>query len=302
MSNTKLLSTDTSVLTQRLQNAEKSIIFLQREHASTLASLHEEITKLQQEYSDLTFQLTIGGTVINSVDDSKIRKTVEQLENELYQYKDKIKDLNENLEEKEKLLKDYENRLIVNDRKHALELHKQYDKQRELKIELEHRSILIAELTNQLHREKQHQQNVRNRIQLGQILLPNKPTKLKYNDEQQQRQLLPSNRHISKRSSSPSNQSSTDQELTKVLFIGRRPTPPQQLQLISSKNIESHNEQLYTKRQRQLLNSHTENMDLNKITSSRPTNKLSTVLPPIVSKKMPLKAFATITLQREGDA
>ncbi|CAF2365765.1 unnamed protein product [Rotaria sp. Silwood2] len=303
MSDRKFLSTDTSILTQRLQNAENSITFLQREHASTLASLHEEIAKWQQKCSDLAFQLTIDGTVINSTDDRKLRKIVEQLENELYQYKDKINDLNKSLEEKEKRLKDYENRLIVNDRKHALELHTQYDKQRELKIELEERSILTAQLTNQLHQEKQHQQNVRNRIHLGQIILPNKSNKLKYTGEQQQQQqLLPSGRHISKRSSSLSNQTSSDQELTKVLFVGRPPTPPQQLQLLSSKSIESYNEQLYTKRQRQLLNNNTEKTNLNKVTSSRPTIKLSTVLPPIISRKMPLKALATITLQREGEA
>ncbi|CAF0732037.1 unnamed protein product [Rotaria sp. Silwood1] len=303
MSDKKFLSTDTSILTQRLQNAEKSIIFLQREHASTLGNLHEEVDKWQQKCSDLNFQLTINGTVINSTDDSKLRKTVQELENELYQYKDKVRDINKRLEEKDKLLKDYDNRLIVNERKHALELHKQYDKQRELKIELEERSTLIAQLTNKLHQEKQHQKKVRNRIHLGQIILPNKPTKLTYNDEQQQQQLLSTGRHISKRSSSLSNQISSDQELTKVLFIGRLPpTPQQQLQLISSKSIESHNEQLYTKRQRQLLNNNTENTDLNKITSSRPAIKLSTALPPIVSRKMPLKALPTTTLQREGEA
>jgi hypothetical protein len=232
---------------------------------------------------------------------------VEQLENELHQCKDKIKTLNKILEDKEKLVNDYENRLIVNDRKHALALHTQYDKHRELKIELEQRSSLIAQLTNQLHREKQHQQNICNRIRLGQIILPNKPTKLKNNDEpqqqQQQQQYLSSVRRFSNRSSSLTNHTNTDQELTKVLFIGRRPpTPPQQLEPLSPKSIESNDEQLYTKRQRHLLNKHTGSIDLNKVTSTRPTIKLSTVLPPIVNRKMPLKAFATTTLQREGEA
>ena len=62
--------------------------------------------------------------------------------------------MNKTLEEKEKLINDYENRLAVNNRKHALELHTQYDKQRELRIELEHRATLVAHLTHQLHREK----------------------------------------------------------------------------------------------------------------------------------------------------
>jgi hypothetical protein len=51
MSNVTLISADTRILAQRLQNAEKSIVFIQREHASTLASLHEEIAKWQQKCS-----------------------------------------------------------------------------------------------------------------------------------------------------------------------------------------------------------------------------------------------------------
>ncbi|CAF2078248.1 unnamed protein product [Rotaria magnacalcarata] len=299
MSETKILPADTSNLMQRLQNSEKSIKFIQREHASTLANLHEEISKWQQKCCDLTFQLAINGTLAKSTDDNKLQKTIGKLENELCQHKDTIKILNKSLEEKEKNLKDYENLLLVNDRKHALELHAQYDKQRELKIELEQRSALIAQLTNQLHSEKQHQQNARNRIHLGQIILPNKPNKLKNIDEQQQ---LPSGRYVSKRSSSLSNQASTDQELTKVLFIGRSPTPPQQLQPLSSKNIGLHEEKFFRKRQRPLLNNHIENADLNKVSSSRPTIEFSTVLPPIVNRKVPLKALSTITIQREGQA
>ncbi|CAF3334548.1 unnamed protein product [Rotaria socialis] len=302
MSETKILPAGTNNLIQRLQNSEKSIKFIQHEHASTLANLHEEISKWQQKCCDLTFQLAINGTLTNSTNDNKLQKTIDKLENELCQHKDTIKILNKRLEEKEKNLKDYENLLLVNDRKHALELHTQYDKQRELKIELEQRSTFIAQLTNQLHNEKQHQQNARNRVHLGQIILPNKPKKLKNIDEQQQQQQLPSGRCVSKRSSSLSNQASTDQELTKVLFIGRSPTPPQQLQSLSSKSIGLHEEKFFKKRQHPLLNNHTENADLNKVSSSRPTIKLSTVLPPIVNRKVPLKALPTITLQREGQA
>jgi len=114
---------------------------------------------------------------------------------------------------------------------------------------------------------------------------------------------LSSSRRVSNRSSIITNHNNSDQELTKVLFIGRRPSsPPQQLQPFSSKITESNTEQFFTKRQRQLLNNHTGNMDTIKITSSRPAMKLSTVLPPIVNRKMPLKALAATTLQREGEA
>lgn len=43
--------TDTNNLVQRLQSAEKSIQFIQREHAATLTNLHEEIAKWQQKCS-----------------------------------------------------------------------------------------------------------------------------------------------------------------------------------------------------------------------------------------------------------
>ncbi|CAF1041244.1 unnamed protein product [Rotaria sp. Silwood1] len=303
MSDIRYLPTDTNTLAQRLQSAEKSITFIQREHASTLANLHEEIDKWQQKCSDLTFQLAIGGgTVINPTDDSKLRTKLEQLENEIHQCKQTINDLNKVLEEKEKSINDYENRFIVNERKHGLELRLELDKQRQLKIELEQRSTLIAQLTNQLHREKQLQQQLQNRARLGQMILPNKPTKFQSASEVQQKQHLSSAKQLSNRSSSLSNRASPDQDLTKGLLIKRRPpTPPQQLRPLSSKSIESNDEQSYTKRQRQLLNTHAENIDSNKVTSFRPSIKLSTVLPPIVNRKVPLKALPTTTVQQEGE-
>ena len=53
MSDIGYLPTDTNTLVQRLQNAEKSIQFIQREHASTLANLHEELAKWQQQCSGI---------------------------------------------------------------------------------------------------------------------------------------------------------------------------------------------------------------------------------------------------------
>jgi hypothetical protein len=183
-----------------------------------------------------------------------------------------------------------------------MELRLENDKQRQLKIELEQRSTLIAQLTNQLHHEKQIQQKLQTRARLGQIILPNKPTKFQSANELQQEQHLPSTKRLSNRSSSLSNRTSPDQDLT-VLFVKRRPlTPPQQLRPLSSKSIESNDEQLYTKRQRQLLNIHTENVDPNKITLSRSPLKRSTLLPPIGNKTMPLKALPTTVFQQQGEA
>ena len=51
MTDIAYLPTDTNTLLQRLQSAEKSIAFIQREHASTLSNLHAEIAKWQQKCS-----------------------------------------------------------------------------------------------------------------------------------------------------------------------------------------------------------------------------------------------------------
>ena len=51
MSDNISIPMDTNALLQRLQSAEKSVTFIQREHASTLGNLHEEIAKWQQKCS-----------------------------------------------------------------------------------------------------------------------------------------------------------------------------------------------------------------------------------------------------------
>jgi hypothetical protein len=227
----------------------------------------------------------------------KLRSTIEQLENEIRQCKETINNTNKILEEKEKIINDFENRFIVNERRHALELRLENDKQRQLKIELEQRSTLIAQLTNQLHREKQIQQQLQTRSRLGQIILPDNPTKLKTTDESST-----SVKHVPHRSSSLSQRASPNHDLTVLVVKRRPPTPPQQLRPLSSKSIESNDEQAYTKRQRQLLDSHAEMVDSNKVNVSRLPLKRSTLLPPIGNKTMPLKALATTIFQQEGEA
>lgn len=274
------LSADCQTLVQRLQSAEKSIAFIQREHAATLTNLHDEISKWQQKCSDLTFQMAIGGTTtINSSDDrvEKLRSNVDQLENELTKCRETIRNLNEILDEKQKSIVEYENLLIVNERKHAADLRIENEKQRQLKSDLEQRSTLIAQLTNQLYREKQKQTSPVRSAPHGQLILPDRPKKIINPSEE-------SKERLSNRSSSLNSQtSSIEQNLNKVLVVGRRPpTPPQQLRPISSKEKTN-----FTKRQLQLLNT---NSDDN---ATRPSMKLSTVLPPIVHRKIVLPPLTT---------
>lgn len=231
--------------------------------------------------------------------EEKLRSHIGQLEKELEQCRERIANLETILEEKERLIHDYENRLIVSERKHALELRTETDKQRQLKAELEQRSTLIAQLTHQLHREKQQSQT---RLRLGQLLLPDKPRKLKNPDESPKSQ--PLDKRLINRSTSLSNRASPDHDFTKVLLVGRRPpTPPQQLRPLSSKAIDPMNdEQVFSKRQRQLLHNHGEHAESSQNMSPR-SMKVATVLPPIVSRKMPLKPLTTTNtkFQQEGE-
>lgn len=291
------LSVDCQTLVQRLQSAEKSIAFIQREHAATLTTLHDEISKWQQKcsgqsidfvcfssisflLSDLTFQMAIGGTTtINSSDDrvEKLRSNVDQLENELTKCRETIRNLNEILDEKQKSIVEYENLLIVNERKHAADLRIENEKQRQLKSDLEQRSTLIAQLTNQLYREKQKQTSPVRSAPQGQMILPDRPKKIINPSEE-------SKERLSNRSSSLNSQtSSIEQNLNQVFVVGRRPpTPPQQLRPISSKDKTN-----FTKRQLQLLNT---NSDDN---ATRPSMKLSPVLPPIIHRKIVLPPLTT---------
>jgi len=223
------------------------------------------------------------------------------LENEIHEYKGKIKNCNEIIDEKDRIINEYENRLIVNERKHASELRLENDKYRQLKVELEQRSSIIAQLTNQLHREKQIQQQLQTRQRLGQVILPNKPVKLANNHDEHTEHLQSANR-LTTRSSSLNHRASPERDLTVLLVKKRPPTPPQQLRPLSSKSIESLDEPMYTKRQRQLLNSRAETNESNKIQAPRTPLKRSTLLPPIGgTKTMPLKALTTTVFQQQGE-
>lgn len=218
---------------------------------------------------------------------------IEQLENEVRQCKETINHLSKSLSEKEAATKDYENRLIVNERNHAFQLHQEADKLRLLKIQLEERSTMIAQLTSQLHRERQQQQ-LQTRSRLGQIVLPNKPVKIPNSE---------STKRLPNRSSSLSQHASPDQDLALLIIKRRPPTPPQQLRPSSSKSIESIDESSFTKRQRQLLDNHNEMIDSNKINASRLPAKRTVILPPIPKKStMPLKALPTAVFEQKGEA
>ena len=230
---------------------------------------------------------------------SKLRLDIEHLTKELTQCKEIIEHLNVTLKDKDRLLNEYENRLIVNDRQHALDLRCVDDKQRQLKIELDQRSTHIAQLTNQLHREKQHQQHLQSRLRVGQIILPNKPSPLRggTTDEGQHHKQLTSDRRLSS-----SHRTNAEQELKATLQpIRRPPTPPQQLRPSSSRSIDLNDEPVFTKRQLQLLDDHQQNHDSTPVLRAQSSIRLSPLLPPIASRKMPLKSFPMVAFPQQGE-
>ena len=209
-----------------------------------------------------------------------------------------IEHLNETLKDKDRLLNEYENRLIVNERQHALDLRSVDDKHRQLKIELDQRSTHIAQLTNQLHREKQVQQQLQSRLRVSQIILPNKPSPLKgTTDEGKHQKQLTFNRRLSS-----SHRSNSEQELKAALQpIRRPPTPPQQLRPSSSRSIDLTDEPVFTKRQLQLLDGHQQNHDSTAVLRPQSSIRLNPLLPPLVSRKMPLKSFPMTAFPQQGE-
>ncbi|OXB64086.1 hypothetical protein ASZ78_002016 [Callipepla squamata] len=56
-----------SNLENQLHSAQKNLLFLQREHASTLKGLHAEIRRLQQHCTDLTYELTVKSSDLSEL-------------------------------------------------------------------------------------------------------------------------------------------------------------------------------------------------------------------------------------------
>ena len=231
----------------------------------------------------------------------QLRAKKERQEKELRQSKETIVALKKLIEEKEELRRDYEKRLASVDQQHALELHVQHNKQRELQKELDQRAMTIAKLTDQLQREKEHQQGIAKRASFAPMILPDKPTKVKPHDEspRQQQQPKQSQRHsqphrsLSNRSSSLNIRDSRESESIEVLLLRRRPpTPPQQLRSPSVTSAASNNDSLFTLRQRPLGNA---------TSKSFVSPRLETKLPPIAIRKLPLKASAGSFIQQNTE-
>uniref|UniRef100_F6U449 Coiled-coil domain containing 92 n=1 Tax=Equus caballus TaxID=9796 RepID=F6U449_HORSE len=144
-------------LENQLHSAQKNLLFLQREHASTLKGLHAEIRRLQQHCTDLTYELTLKSseqTGDGSSRSSELKKRCEELEAQLKLKEDENNELLKELEQKNAMIAVLENTIKEREKKYLEELKVKSHKLSMLSSELEQRAGTIAYLTAQLHAAK----------------------------------------------------------------------------------------------------------------------------------------------------
>uniref|UniRef100_H3DND9 Coiled-coil domain containing 92 n=1 Tax=Tetraodon nigroviridis TaxID=99883 RepID=H3DND9_TETNG len=144
-------------LENQLQSAQKNLLFLQQDHASTLKGLHAEIRRLQQQCTDLTYELTVrssdpsGGGEVRC---RELQRRCEELEAELKKKEEENAELLRDLEQKNAMISVLENTIKERERKYLEELKMKSHKLAVLSGELEQRASTIAYLTSQLHATK----------------------------------------------------------------------------------------------------------------------------------------------------
>ncbi|XP_012302565.1 coiled-coil domain-containing protein 92 isoform X2 [Aotus nancymaae] len=144
-------------LENQLHSAQKNLLFLQREHASTLKGLHAEIRRLQQHCTDLTYELTLKSseqTGDGTSRSSELKKRCEELEVQLKVKEKENAELLKELEQKNAMITVLENTIKEREKKYLEELKAKSHKLTLLSSELEQRAGTIAYLTSQLHAAK----------------------------------------------------------------------------------------------------------------------------------------------------
>ncbi|XP_006894688.1 PREDICTED: coiled-coil domain-containing protein 92 [Elephantulus edwardii] len=141
-------------LENQLHSAQKNLLFLQREHASTLQGLHAEVRRLQQHCTDLTYELTLKSseqTGDGASRSSELRQRCDELEAQLRAQEEENRELLAELEQKNAMILVLENTVKERERKYLDELKVKSHKLSLLSAELEQRAGTVAYLTAQLH-------------------------------------------------------------------------------------------------------------------------------------------------------
>ncbi|XP_005729624.1 coiled-coil domain-containing protein 92 [Pundamilia nyererei] len=141
----------------QLQSAQKNLLFLQQDHANTLKGLHAEIRRLQQQCTDLTYELTIRSSDPSDSSEARCRelqRRCEELEAQLKKKEEENTELLRDLEQKNAMISVLENTIKEREKKYLEELKMKSHKLAVLSGELEQRASTIAYLTSQLHATK----------------------------------------------------------------------------------------------------------------------------------------------------
>ncbi|XP_012637611.2 coiled-coil domain-containing protein 92 [Microcebus murinus] len=143
-------------LENQLHSAQKNLLFLQREHASTLKGLHAEIRRLQQHCTDLTYELTVKSSeqTDGCSRSGELQQRCEALEAQLKAREAENAELLRELEQKAAAAAVLEHTLRERERKYLEELKAKSHALSLLSGELEQRAGTVAYLTAQLHAAK----------------------------------------------------------------------------------------------------------------------------------------------------
>ncbi|XP_075391180.1 coiled-coil domain-containing protein 92 [Tenrec ecaudatus] len=144
-------------LENQLHSAQKNLLFLQREHASTLQGLHAEVRRLQQHCTDLTYELTLKSSELTGEGasrSSELQQKCAAMEAQLRSQDQENRELLAELEQKNAMILVLENTLKEREKKYLEELKVKSHKLSLLSGELEQRAGTIAYLTAQLHAAK----------------------------------------------------------------------------------------------------------------------------------------------------
>lgn len=144
-------------LENQLHSAQKNLLFLQQDHANTLKGLHAEIRRLQQQCTDLTYELTVRSSDPSDSGEARCRelqRRCEELEAELKKKEEENTELLRDLEQKNAMISVLENTIKEREKKYLEELKMKSHKLAVLSGELEQRASTIAYLTSQLHATK----------------------------------------------------------------------------------------------------------------------------------------------------
>ncbi|XP_021113289.1 coiled-coil domain-containing protein 92 isoform X1 [Heterocephalus glaber] len=151
------VSMATTTLENQLLSAQKSLLFLQREHASTLKGLHAEIRRLQQHCADLTYELILKSSEQpgdGASRSAELKRRCSELEAQLQAKEGENSELLRRLEQKNAMVAVLENTVREREKKYLEELKLKTHKLSLLSAELEQRASTVAYLASQLHAAK----------------------------------------------------------------------------------------------------------------------------------------------------